>query len=313
MNFVGGAADWSGTFRTSPTRAITRPACAAARATRREAPTRPRGRVVRVRRGPERPGHLGEVARRHRVGDPVALGPAGLGARWLEVERPEELVDDRQLAHEVRVVRPRVGGVVPVMELGVRALAQRPEREPHVGVDEQRLQREDDQQRPERAGVKPSTNSGITMHERANAWSTGWRRRPGHPVELGDRVVELVEAPEDRHGVRSAVRPVLQYLGERERLDRLSQNGWAVIPPRTASGTTTCRIPPTSTTTATSPTVVSRLLTAKCTRSVRQPVRSTFCRCTTRSAPWGRRSGRAGRTRRPGSTGSRARPGRARP
>ena len=136
------------------------------------------------------------------------------------------------------------------------------------------------------------------MHERANAWSTGGGAAA---ATQSSSVIEWWSLWKRQSTGTVCDARCAQYcsdLGERERLDAsAARTAGPWIPPRTASGTTACRSPPTSTTTAMSPTVVQQVVDHEV-HEVGAPARPEHLLAVraTRSAPWGRRSGRAGRT-----------------
>src|SRR5262245_42167412 len=102
----------------------------------------PQGSVYDGGRAPERPSELAEPAVGNRgAGQTVRARPAPVG----EIGGAEQSVDDRQMNGEVLVDRLGLHRVVPVMEARRDDESlDRAETEPHVGVDEHRVERHED-------------------------------------------------------------------------------------------------------------------------------------------------------------------------
>ena len=178
----------------------------------------------RRRPAAERLRELAQVSLRHRraAGDAVRGRPAALG----QVVRAEQPVEHRQVDGEVLVHRLRLRRVVPVVELRRgQQPAQRPELEPHVGVDEGRLdadERHVGEQRPLREPEDVDRDVGqAARHRHVHQVQP----RAGQPVHRLRRVVDGVEAPERGHAVERAVDPVLGEVGEDEDRGELDRRG----------------------------------------------------------------------------------------
>lgn len=96
--------------------------------------------------GGQRPSELAQIACRFRFVETVVRGPAVGG----QVQSSEDRVEEGKLSGEIAVVRSGVPGVMPVVKLrGGRQPPQRAQIQVHVGVDENRLQRYQDDERTE--------------------------------------------------------------------------------------------------------------------------------------------------------------------
>ena len=80
-----------------------------------------------------------------------------------------------------------------------RSQLQRAEVEPHVGVDEHRVERDEDEVGRHRHRSKPSMNSGMNDEAARDDLLDDVQPRPGQPVHCVGRVVHGVEVPQPRH------------------------------------------------------------------------------------------------------------------
>ena len=120
----------------------------------------------------QRPRKLTEIAGRLVFVDAILRRPAVGG----QVQGPEQGVQNRELPGVVGVVGPRFTGVMPVVELrGGDQPPHRAEVHPHVGVDEDGLHRDEDDERAETDPAEAQGVSGSTAAERPKVSSSGCR------------------------------------------------------------------------------------------------------------------------------------------
>jgi len=116
---------------------------------------------------------------------------------------------------EILVDRAR--GVVPVVEArrGHQPL-ERAQIEPHVGMDEHREERDEDEVRVDGRRCEAEH---IERHEREAARHDDVDQvqpRPGQPVHGFGRVMDRVQAPEPRDAVEGAMHPVLREVRDED-------------------------------------------------------------------------------------------------
>ena len=156
---------------------------------------------------------MAEVAPlRHGVVGAEALGASSLR----QVRGAEDPVDDGE--PEVLVACLVVDGVVPVVPLGCRDdPPDDGKAQPHVGVLEDREERDEHSRAGEHARVVAEDEQ---RDDRERLGERGVERMEAagrHPVHLLDAVVHAVEPPEQRHRVGQTVTPVIPDEHERDR------------------------------------------------------------------------------------------------
>ena len=181
------------------------------------------GGVGDVRRSHEREGLLPEEIRRDVVtDDAVLVGPLAVGVH----RRAEEMIEEREVGRVVAVDRFGVLGVVPVVEVGSdEHVGERAQAHRHVGVVEDRLEAHDHHVRvdhvlreaQEEDGREDGDARDDELHDRLT--------RSREPVHVLGAVMHRVEAPEERHLVVGAVRPVLHEVGGEDHEEELGDEG----------------------------------------------------------------------------------------
>ena len=160
-----------------------------------------------------------QPALRHRLAaDPVGLRPP----RGRQVGGAEQPVDHRQVDREVAVDGDPVQRVMPVMEARRHHEPfERAQAEPHVGVDEDRVERDEDEVGVER---RRREAEHVERHERQPAGEHDVDQvqpRAGQPVHRAGRVVDAMEAPEPGHRVEEAMDRIFGEVGGDDDLQEL--------------------------------------------------------------------------------------------
>jgi hypothetical protein len=114
------------------------------------------------------------------------------------VEGPEHGVDPRKFPDEIGVIGRWLDAMVPVMKFrGDDQPTKWPEGEADVGVNEKRLQAEDDQHAPERCLGKAQDEQWEHHTELPEGLVDGMQPGRRQLVHLTDGVMHRVEAPQE--------------------------------------------------------------------------------------------------------------------